>query len=110
MSRFITNQENREVIAGIYDTIEAAMKTAHSHIKGGASSRPEIVDLMFKFIESQAERAQEFKWPDPALRLAQAAHQDAALQKLIKRASKSTFIRTTAAKARFERSKAVCHD
>lgn len=100
MSRIITDQENREVIASFFDTIETAIKTARSHMKDGASSRPEIVDLMFKFIKSQAERAQEFKWPDPAARLPQAARQDAALQKLIKRASKPTPIRAAATRTR----------
>ena len=96
MSRIVTDQENQEVIASFFNTIETAIKTARCHMKGGASSRPEIVDLMFEFIKSQAERAQEFKWPDPAARLADAARQDSALQKLIKRASKRTPIRATA--------------
>jgi hypothetical protein len=109
MSRIITDQESRELIASFCDTIELAMKTARSHMKGSASSRPEVVDLMFAFIKSQAERAQKFNWPDPAARLAEAAHQDAALQKLIKRASKSTPIRA-ASTARPRSSKAVRHD
>ena len=96
MSRIITDQESQEVIASFCDTIEAAMKTARSNMKGGVISRPEIVGLMFRFIKSHAERAQEFKWPDPAVRLAQAGQQDAALQKLIKRVSKSTPIRAFA--------------
>jgi len=93
MSRIVTDQENREVIASFFNTIESAVRTARCHMKDGAGSRPEVVDFMFAFIQSQAERAQEFKWPDPAARLAQAAHQDAALQKLLKRASKPTPIR-----------------
>ena len=93
MSHIITDQEHREIIASYFNLIESSIKTARIHMAGGAGGRPEIVDYMFEFIGSLAEHGQEFKWPDPSAKLAQAARQDPALQKLIKRASKSTPIR-----------------
>jgi len=98
MSRTLTDQDNRELIASFFNTIESAVKTARCHMKDGAGSRPEVVNLMLAFIQHQAERAQEFKWPNPAARRAEAARQDAALQKLLKRASKPTPIRATTGK------------
>ena len=95
MSRAITDQDRQLFIATYLDLIEHAIETARSHMAGEAGGRPEIVDYMFEFIGQLAERGQQFKWPDPA-KLAQAASQDAALQKLLKRASKSTPIRAIA--------------
>lgn len=92
MNRIVTDQEHQLIIATYFDQIENAVKTARIHMAAGAGGRPEIVDYMFEFIGSLAERGQKFKWPDPA-KLAMAAQQDPALQKLLKRASKPTPIR-----------------
>ena len=95
MNRTVTDQERQLFIATYFNQIESAIKTARIHMAAGAGGRPEIVDYMFEFIGQLAERGQQFKWPDPA-KLAQAASQDAALQKLLKRAFKSTPIRAAA--------------
>ena len=95
MNRTVTDQDRQLFIATYFNQIEDAIKTARIHMAAGAGGRPEIVDYMFEFIGQLAQHGQQFKWPDPA-KLAQAASQDAALQKLIKRASKSTPIRAAA--------------
>jgi hypothetical protein len=95
MNRTVTDQEHQTIISVYFDQIENAVKTARIHMAGGAGGRPEVVDFMFEFIIKLASRGQQFKWPDPA-KLALAAQQDPALQKLLKRASKPTPIRATA--------------
>lgn len=95
MSRTVTDQDRQLFIATYFNQIESAIKTARIHMAAGAGGRPEIVDFMFEFIGQLAGHGQQFKWPDPA-RLALAASQDDALQRLIKRASKSRPIRAAA--------------
>ncbi|MDB5745096.1 MAG: hypothetical protein JWR68_3411 [Polaromonas sp.] len=85
MNRVATDQDHRKIISGYLGLIEHALAIARTHMAGGAGSRPEMVDCMVGFIKRQAERTQEFKWPDPAARLAEAAKHDLALQKLLKR-------------------------
>ena len=97
MNTTVTDQERQLFIATYFNQIESAIKTARIHMAAGASGRPEIVDYMFEFIGQLAERGQQFKWPDPA-KLALAARQDLALQKLLVRASKPTPIRARQAK------------
>ena len=93
----ITDKESRAHIKSHYDLIESAIKTARMHMADEPGCRSDVVNFMFEFIGSLAKFGQQFKWPDPA-KLALAAHQDAALQKLLKRASKPTPIRATAGK------------
>lgn len=93
MNRGMTDEECRAIIGSFYTLIENALKTGRAHMDGRASCRPELVDGMLGLIKSVAARGQEFKWPDPGARLAEAAGKDAALQKLIRRASKKTPIR-----------------
>ena len=99
MSRTVPDQDqdHQLIIATYFNQIESAIKTARIHMAAGAGGRPEIVDYMFKFIVQLAQHGQQFKWPHPA-KLAQAASQDAALQKLLKRASRPTPIRAAAGK------------
>jgi hypothetical protein len=97
MNRTITDQEHQLIIATYFNQIENAIKTARIHMTAGADGRPEIVDYMFEFIGQLAKHGQQFKWPDPA-KVAHDARQDAALQQLLKRASKPTPIRATGSK------------
>jgi hypothetical protein len=96
MSRVISDEQSKKIIVGFYELIEVAIKAARANMSGVAGCQPARVNEMLALIQRQAERAQEYKWPDPAARLAQAASQNVALQKLLKRASKSTPIRATA--------------
>ena len=98
MNSRITDEGSKAIIEGLYTLIESALKCGRTHMKGSATCRPETVDSMLRLIQSVAARGQEWKWPDPAARLADAAGKDAALQKLIKRASKPTPIRARQAK------------
>ncbi len=93
MSRDTTDEDCKVIIASLYTLIENALKAGRSHMEGRAGCRPEIVDSMLAIVKSVAARGQEYKWPDPAARLAEAAGKDVVLQKLIKRASKPTPIR-----------------
>lgn len=93
MSRIISDAEQKEAISSLYNLIGLALKCGQTHIAAGANGRPEIIDSMFDLIRSQTERAKQYRWPDPAARLAEAAGKNVALQKLIKRASKPTPIR-----------------
>lgn len=95
MNRAVADQEHQLIISTYFDQIENAVKTARIHMAGEASGRPEMVSYMFELIGHLAGRGQKFKWPDPA-KLAQAASQDLALQKLLNRASRSTPIRVAA--------------
>jgi hypothetical protein len=95
MSRTATDEQSREVIVGALNAIDAAVDAARSHMAGGSGCRPEIVDTMLVIIESLAKRTQAYKWPDPSAKLAQAASEDVALQKLIKRASQKTPVRAS---------------
>jgi hypothetical protein len=95
MSRNITDQERREIVSSHYNMIESALKTARTHMAGEAGGRCEVVNGMLEFIAHLAVQGQKTKWPDPA-KLVQDARQDAALQQLLKRASKSTPIRAAA--------------
>lgn len=93
MSRIISDQERKQSIIWCYELIESAIQTARSHMTGGPGCRPEVVDQMFEVIGWQVQRAGNYKWPDPAARLAQAAANDETLQKLIKRVHQKTPIR-----------------
>jgi len=96
MSRHITDDDRRLFIRTYFNMIDDAVKTARIHMGDEQGRRPEIVDFMFGHIEHLAKFGQRFTWPDPA-KLAQAAQQDPALQKLLKRASKPTPIRASRA-------------
>jgi len=97
MSRIVTDDDRRLFISTYFNLIDDAVKTARSHMGDEPGVRPEMVDFMLEHIERLAKFAQRFTWPDSA-KLALAAQQDLALQKLIKRASRPTPIRASAGK------------
>ena len=85
------------IITTYFDQIDNALKSARTQIAPGAGGRPEVVDHMFEPIGQLAKRDQPFRWPDP-VKLALTARHDPAVQKLLKRASRSTPIRVAAGK------------
>ena len=85
------------IITTYFDQIDNALKSVRTQMAPGAGGRPEVVDHMFEPIGQLAKRDQQFRWPDPA-KLALTARQDPAVQKLLKRDSMSTPVRTAAGK------------
>ena len=93
----VTDYEHQLIITTYFDQIDNAVRAARTQMALGAGGRPEVVDHMFELIGQLAKRGQQFRWPDPA-KLALTARQDPAVQKLLKRTSKSTPIRAAAGK------------
>ena len=94
----VTDHEHQLIITTYFDQIDNAVRAARTQMALGAGGHPEVVGHMFELIGQLAKRGQQFRWPDPA-KLALTASQDPAVQKLLKRASKSTPIRAAAGKA-----------
>ena len=108
MSSHLSNEQQIKLIKGHFDMIEKALACARAFMGDGRAKDPaavtsmdsKVINLAFNEIAKYADAGQKLHWPDLAAMAAEAAKQnaakkDAALQKLIKRASKPTPIRAS---------------
>lgn len=93
MPQYMSDETHKKSIVGYCEAIEFTVQFARRHMQAGTNGNPAEIRRAFKDIAVFAQLAQNWSWPDPSAKAAQAAKQDAALQKLIKRASKPTPIR-----------------
>jgi hypothetical protein len=97
MATYTLNEEdeaNMIAIRGFYESIEKLLTVGRSHMVGGPGSRPDLINLVLELIGMEAHMAKKFQWPDLEARKLTHAKQDKSLQKLIKKASRKTLIRT----------------
>ncbi len=86
----IDDEGNRQCIRAAFKTMKSFIAVAHNHMLPGG--RADLVNHALRTIESIANSAQQFTWPDLEARAAADARKDKALQKLLKQAARKTPI------------------